>query len=527
MNPCEQLLHSPTAKQWEKVGVSQHHGINVPLFSLHSSRSCGIGEFPDLLPLITWCKEIGLDVIQLLPLNDTGMDTSPYGAISAFALNPIYLGLAYLPYLDQCPDLQSRLSALQQLNSTQRVDYHKVLDLKRQFLQGYYKAVFHLFSSTSEYTDFVKQWDWLQEYALFKVLKVQHNWQSWDQWNKELRYITPEIYIELHKKFESEVTYTIFIQYLCFKQMHEVKKFAETHGVFLKGDIPILISRESADVWLHRSLFHEQYSAGAPPDMYSEEGQNWGFPIYNWEAMEKQEYSWWKQRLKFATDLYHLYRIDHIVGFFRLWAIPFGEAGRHGHFIPEYPEKWVEHGEKIMRMMIKYSSLLPIGEDLGTVPPEVRVCLNMLGICGTKVIRWERKWNEDKRFIKFENYPAASMTTVSTHDSDTLQLWWENCPKEARDFAEFMGWTYTDALSKPHHQEILRQSHHTGSLFHINLLQEYLVLIPGMSWPNPDDERINLPGVISDRNWTYRFRPSIEEIVSSIPLREAMHDIVS
>jgi 4-alpha-glucanotransferase len=527
MNDSGFLLQSPAGAQWKKIGVQQYHGVVLPLFSLHSSQSCGIGEFPDLLTMITWCRDIGLNVIQLLPLNDTGNDSSPYSAISAFALNPIHLGLAQLPYINQSSSLISMLPAMQQMSSCQRVDYAKVHVRKRQFLQEYFRVIGPQMTATPEYHEFLQQNSWLQEYALFKVLKIEHNWQSWELWEDDIRNVTPESFQNLQKKYESEIAFHIFLQFLCFQQLRIVKKFAEDHEVFLKGDIPILISRESADVWYHRTLFRMQFSAGSPPDMYSSEGQNWGFPIYDWDAMEQDGYRWWKQRLAVASQFYHLYRIDHIVGFFRIWSIPEEQTGSHGKFIPENSAVWIDHGEKCLRMMLANCSMLPIGEDLGVVPPEVRKSLHSLGICGTKVMRWERMWNEDGRFIPFHEYMHASMTTVSTHDSETLQLWWENSPKEAHEFADFKGWGYSIELSKPHHQEILRDSHHTNSLFHINLLQEYLALIPGMTWPNPDDERINVPGVISDHNWTYRFRPSVEEIAVNIPLRQVMQEILS
>lgn len=526
MNDRERLLNSPAGKQWEKIGFRSHHGIVIPLFSLHSNESCGIGEYLDLLPMIKWCREIGLDLIQLLPLNDTGNDPSPYSGISAFALNPIHLSLAHLPFIDQSPNLLAMLPTLQALSNTQRVDYTKVSIQKRQFLQEYFRVFSHRLNSTQEYADFLNQNGWLLDYGLFSVLKIEHNWQSWQSWCEGLKNLNEEKRQELLKKYESEIEYKIFLQYLCQQQMKQVREYAESQGVLIKGDIPILISRESTDVWKDRKFFQTEYSAGAPPDMYSDEGQNWGFPIYNWENLAKDNYAWWKLRLQVASQFYHIYRLDHIVGFFRIWAIPVGKTGKEGHFIPQDPHSWIDHGARILRFMLEDCPLLPIGEDLGTVPPEVRKYLNSIGVCGTKVIRWERNWDGDKRFIKYEDYPVASMTTVATHDSETLKLWWENNPKEARDFAEFKQWDYTFELSKAHLQEILRDSHHTNSLFHVNPLQEYLALVPGMTWPNPDDERINLPGVISDRNWTYRFRPSIEEMMTSPSLKQVMHDIL-
>lgn len=526
MTSSTELLQSPARDHWQRIGPKNHHGINIPLFSLHSKNSCGIGEFPDLIPLIHWCKNIGFDVIQLLPLNDSGENSSPYSGISAFALNPIHLGLAELPNLDQFPDLQQLVADMQGMNRSQRVDYSLVRPAKDNFMREYYRRVASQIIPSEAYQKFVQENSWLPNFALFKALKIFNCWAAYSEWNESFQNITPERYQELLRDHESEITYHIFVQYLCFEQFKKVKAEAEKKGVFLKGDIPILIDRESADVWKHRNLFLMNLTAGSQADMYSDEGQNWGNPIFNWEAIENENYLWWKERLQYAGNFYHLYRLDHVVGFFRIWAIPLGHTAKDGKYIPEDEQTWLSHGEGIMREMLMMSPMLPIAEDLGVVPPEARICLNYLGICGTKVIRWERRWRKDKSFIPYDEYPKTSMTTVSTHDSQTLQEWWKLNPHESMAFASFKGWVYQPELSLQRHKEILHDSHHTGSLFHINLLQEYLALVPGMTWPNPQDERINVPGTISDTNWSYRFRPSLEEIVSNSALRQIMQDML-
>lgn len=489
------------------------------MFSLHSQQSCGIGEYPDLLPIISWCKELGFDVIQLLPLNDTGHETSPYCAISANALNPIHLGLSHLNDVSNHPQFQQQITELQKLNSLQRIDYDAVRTHKEKFLTDYFQTQVASLPSSAEYQAFKKNNPWVFGYALFKALKIQRNWQSWEEWPALLR--DPDIInLQYFPELGNEVEHHIFIQFLCFQQMKEVKQYATAHNVFIKGDIPILINKESADVWLNRKLFLMQYEAGAPPDKYVKEGQNWGFPLYNWTALHNEFYQWWIERLKVASTCYHIYRIDHIVGFYRIWGISQGQKPKEGLFIPQDISLWIPQGETIMRMMLNNCAMLPIGEDLGTVPPEVRINLKKLGICGTKMMRWERRWLTDKGFIDPLDYDPESMTTVSTHDSETLQLWWSNHPEEARLYAKTVGSTYIKVLTEKERLSILTASHSSGSLFHINLLQEYLALVPGMTWPNPEDERINIPGTISKKNWTYRFKPSVEEIIKNAPLKE-------
>jgi 4-alpha-glucanotransferase len=506
MNISEKLLASPAGAQWQKIGVRNHHGVVIPLFSLHGKSSCGIGEYPDLIPIIDWCKEVGFEVVQLLPLNDTGQETSPYSALSAFALNPIHL------HLDLPP----------QTELPQRIDYKSTLNQKDAFLRNYFALHGSEIMSQDDFRQFKEdQSFWLQDYAVFKALKIFQKWKKWEEWPQEFKnneHLPPEII--------KEAEYHQFVQFLCFQQFRDVKRYAAKNNIYLKGDIPILINRESADVWRRPELFSLEFSAGAPPDFYSKEGQNWGFPLYRWDMHEKENYHWWKERLHTAENFYDLYRVDHVVGFFRIWAIPLKLSAKQGFFFPQDNKVWIPQGEQIMRVMLKNSFMLPIGEDLGTVPPEVRECLSRLGICGTKVMRWERHWHGDQSFINPQAYPPESMTTVSTHDSETLHQWWKNQSQEAALYAQSQGWIYTPELSKGQEFSILSASHRSGSLFHINLLQEYLSLIPNLTWPAPEDERINVPGIISDKNWTYRFRPSIEEIIGNEELKQNIKQII-
>lgn len=520
------IEETAATSQWAKIGWKHHHGLNIPLFSLHSEHSCGIGEFPDLLPIIDWCKTLGFDVVQLLPLNDTGLDTSPYSALSANALNPIHLGLWSLPDLEKFPDLQADLRNFPKAPAPNRIDYPMVQQTKERFLIRYFKANGANLLASAEYQTFAAQSPWLQGYALYKTLKIAQQWRSWEMWPAELRDPTESLFKKLLDQHRNEVQWHSLVQFLCSLQLRKVKEHANAQGIFLKGDIPILINRDSADVWLHRSIFDLRYSAGAPPDMYSEEGQSWGFPLYNWDELAKEDYRWWIERLKSAERYYDLYRLDHVVGFFRIWAVPLGLKPKEGSFIPSNPDVWIDHGKRILLRLLQGSSMLPIGEDLGTVPPPVRTCLQSLGICGTKVMRWERYWDEDKRFIPFDNYPVISMTTVSTHDSETLIQWWLSGEEGTSRFAEFKGWSYHPILSREYHQEILWDSHHTSSLFHINLLGEYLALIPGLTWPDPEDERINIPGLCADRNWSYRYRPSVEELTSNPTLSHLIRELI-
>lgn len=509
------LLETLVGKQWEKIGVRQHHGIDIPLSALHSKKSCGIGEFYDLIPIIDWCASLGMDVIQLLPLNDTGDDTSPFFAISALALSPLFLSLHKLDGVEE-----KSLEELRKFNSYQRVPYHQVQSHKLHFLRQYFERVGPKILKTKEYSRFVANNDWLEHYALFKVLKDHMQKNHWQIWPQELKNPSRQKFDELVSSHWLEMSFYIFIQYLCFKQLKEVKAYANSKGVFLKGDIPILISPDSADVWWFQDEFDLSHIAGSPPDAYSPQGQVWGLPIFRWDVMKKRNYDWWKRRLAYASNFYDIYRIDHILGFFRIYAMEPGQSAFEGKYIPENRDEWLDHGKEILSILCNYTQMLPIGEDLGDVPDHVREVISDLGICGTKVIRWERKKMGDHPFIDPMKYNPISMSTVSTHDSETLFLWWRDEPKEAKDYAKYKGWEYNPSLTKEKQREMLRESHHTESFFHINLLGEYLALFPELVWENPEDERINIPGTVSPKNWTYRIRPSIEELVSHQALAE-------
>ncbi|WP_369016764.1 4-alpha-glucanotransferase, partial [Chlamydia pneumoniae] len=206
---------------------------------------------------------------------------------------------------------------------------------------------------------------------------------------------------------------------------------------------------------------------------------------------------------------YSVYRLDHIIGFFRLWI--WDSSGR-GRFIPDNPKDYIKQGTEILSTMLGASSMLPIGEDLGIIPQDVKTTLTHLGICGTRIPRWERNWESDSAFIPLKDYNPLSVTTLSTHDSDTFAQWWLNSPKEAKQFAKFLHLPFQKTLTTETQIDILKLSHESASIFHINLFNDYLALCPDLVSKNLQRERINTPGTISKKNWSYRVRPSLEEL---------------
>ncbi len=490
-----------TEAHWEKIGKFPHHGIALPLFSLRSENSFGIGEFLDLIPLIDWCKEVGFDLIQLLPINDSGSDPSPYNPLSSCALDPIYLTVR---------ELGLKLPKVEKIEP--RVVRSVVLKEKMELLLALFEKTFEKTSALEAYQSFLAAHPWLKVYSEFKSLKQQFSDKHWQDWPKE------------EKADPHLCHFYTFLQFHSFRQMEMVKDHAKAKGIKLKGDIPILLSPDSADVWGEPNLFDLTLSAGAPPDYYQKEGQYWGFPLFQWEEMKKEGYKWWKIRLKTIEKLFDIYRIDHVVGFFRIWGIPRGETALKGGFIPKDQTLWETLGRERLELFVHASPLLPMAEDLGTIPDEVYPVLKELGICGTKVMRWEKT---AKGYIPLNEYEPLSLTTLSSHDTDPFELWWKKAPGEVVSFAELLHLTYHPVLSQNDRLTILHGAHHTSSLFHINLLQEYLALFPDLVALNPENERINRPGTQLTTNWTYRFRPSVEEITSHSELKVLIRKILS
>ncbi|MCH9613240.1 MAG: 4-alpha-glucanotransferase [Chlamydiia bacterium] len=491
---------------WEEVKRSPHHGVCVHLSSIHTKNSCGIGEYLDLIPLIDYLAEVGMDTLQLLPLNDSGYDPSPYNAQSGSALHPIYLSLKSLP---------GKLPPLPQLSMSGPVAYKEVLAAKYQFLREYIEE------NEIAVSSFANEFPFLKPFALFKVLKNIHGNPYWQSWSE--RDLTHRHYKELLEEHSVEVNFYLALQMLCYDQMKQVKKHAQEKGVLLKGDIPILLSPDSADVWHEREFFNLDLVAGAPPDDFTPEGQYWGFPLYNWDNLARKNYSWWKERLKFASNLYDLYRVDHVIGFFRIWALQKNGDARKGHFIPDSHELMLLQGQTLLNMLIDSSEMLPIAEDLGLIPPGVRETLTDLEICGMRLFRWER--TETGGFVPYDQYQPLTMTTISTHDTETLTLWWEDNLESVDLFTRWMQWD-DQTLTFEKRLQILKDNHHTPSYFHVNLLQEYLALYEELVWDDPEADRINVPGKLLPTNWVYRMRPSIEEITAHKELKSTLRSIV-
>lgn len=354
-----------------KISHPKFKGCAIPLFSLRSDESCGIGDFSDLKRLVDWSVANKMSVIQLLPINDTSgyldrRDSYPYNCISVFALHPIYLNLKSMGTLKD-EDLGKEIYKYGKvLNHLVYLDYEEVIELKTRFFKAIYKQERdNTFAEPGFYTFKKENKNWLYPYAVFCALRDENKspdygiWKRHGVFSKELMdFLSNPIHSkEQSKKFSSFtekygdiINYYIFLQYHAHKQMLEAKEYAHSKGVALKGDIPIGVARFGVDAWQYPQFFNFSMQAGAPPDLFSEKGQIWGFPTYRWDIMEQDNYSWWKERLIHMSKYFDAFRLDHVLGFFRIWEVPmFSPDSSSGHFYPVIPLNIKEIAEVLPR----------------------------------------------------------------------------------------------------------------------------------------------------------------------------------
>lgn len=318
-------------------------GVAIPVFSLRTKKSFGIGEFLDLKLMLDWAEATNQRMIQTLPINDTTLefskaDSYPYNSISVFALNPMYLRLEAMGALADKRKNAYFMVQQEQLNTFEGVEYEAVMKYKWEFFHLLYNQEKTKIQADQNYLDFVEEnKSWLLPYAVFCFMRDQEKTSEFSQWSKLSEYNAQEAE-QLAAECADEVGLYCYLQYHAHLQLTEVHDYAKEKNILLKGDIPIGVSPKSVDVWCNPTLFNLKMQAGAPPDYFSLRGQNWGFPIYNWDQMAEDNYAWWQARLKHMASYFDAYRIDHILGFFRIWAVPTDAIwGLLGQFVPAKP----------------------------------------------------------------------------------------------------------------------------------------------------------------------------------------------
>lgn len=482
--------------------LARRAGILVPLFSIPSSRSWGIGEIGDIAPLARWLDAAGQRLLQLLPINEMPPgETSPYSALSAMAIDPQFISMNALEDFEAAGGESGLDTAARQTLNAARVapsiDYAAVRGLKEAAL----RRAFHHFRETewrtgsrraSALREYVgEQAWWIDDYALFRALHARFTDAAWTTWPEPLQRRDASALDQARAELADDILFRQYLQWMADQQWRAAR--ADAGAVQLFGDLPFMVGGDSADVWARQDHFDLGTSIGVPPDAFSEEGQDWGMPAYRWDVLAANDYDWLRDRARRNADLYDGYRVDHLVGFYRTYYRP--RAGGAPQFTPSDEPSQLALGERVLSVFRETGSEI-IAEDLGVVPTFVRESLERLRVPGYKVLRWEREWDvPGQPFRHPASYPEASVATSGTHDTEPLVVWWDQAPQEERDAL----------LAVPSIRERLSGERNVreailGALF---ASRAYLLILPVQDvfgWP----DRINRPATVNDGNWRWR-----------------------
>jgi 4-alpha-glucanotransferase len=543
-------------------------GVLVPLFALRGEDDLGIGDIGALREFINWSAQAGFTLVQLLPINETGGDNSPYNAISAMAIEPTTLHLAPGSPEDLTQeDFDAAVSAknLSKLRRG-RVNYRQVKQLKQRILEKAFEnfSVRADQSRQSELKSFCEQEaSWLRDYALFRLLIEQNRgsaaWNHWPRQHQSIESARKWISDLPHDKQASltqREDFFCYVQWIAHQQWREIKAHAEQRGVALMGDIPFGVSFYSADVFSRANEFMLDWFGGAPPepvfkdDAFTQKwGQNWGIPLYRWDVMRAKSFSWWRERVRGTRLIFHLFRIDHVQGFYRVYAFPWRPeknseflpldhhqmlertGGREPHFIPrnddtpENREANKRDGERYLRVVLEEAGAARVtGEDLGVVPEYVRPNLQHLGIAGFKIPQWEMR---DGMIIPGETYDRLSVATYATHDHEPIRALWDDAfddsDPEKREQARATLEKIAIFAGLPRNIDELNYEKDfypaiIDALFRCNSWMAIVMITDLLA----RSYRFNVPGTRANLNWTRRIQRSIAKLRSSRKERKRM-----
>ncbi|TAG09382.1 MAG: hypothetical protein EAZ42_07120 [Verrucomicrobia bacterium] len=544
-------------------------GIVLPAFSPRRKGDLGIGDTLALLEWIDWAADHSLGMIQLLPIHENGRDESPYSAISSAAIDPIYLAFdpPHVPCLTAHDIAQAQLK-LANLTDSNKVNYPAVRKVKRDLLElawSSWQLVKQPFEA--EFAAFCqKQADWLGDYTLFRYLMELHGEDlRWDQWPANCQ--TPEharatiaaIRLRDPAGIDYRLQFFAFVQWICHRQWNEVKNHARLRGVRLMGDLPIGISWHSCDVFFHQQEFYLEWFGGSPAEgshgansFLEQWGQNWGIPLYRWDAMQANDYQWWRQRIGKLTEIFDIFRLDHILGFYRIYAFPWHPsrndevlgkchdevASLCGGHLPRWflrPDDTDENkaanradgDERLKAVRDAANGAIMIAEDLGWVPDYVRPHLTELGIAGFRIPHWDCNDHGDP--LPGAEFPFESFASYSTHDHDPVHAIWRSCVdvirRKERDPDQVPDWWIDGAhrtlrilarfsnipipahgawhdFSETMHLRLLRALLDSNSRYVAFMVTEIFAI----------DGRINHPGTMGQENWTYRVPWTMDEV---------------
>jgi 4-alpha-glucanotransferase len=507
-----------------RLGAGRHAGTLVPLFSIPSRRSWGVGEIPDIPVFARWLEAGGFDFVQILPVNEMADgQNSPYSALSAMAIDPVFIAVADVEEFvsaggERALTGQDR-ATLDRVRASSSVAYADVRQIKWRAL----RAAFDRFEATEwrsqsararAFRAFVDReaW-WLRDYALFRALHAEHSGRYWLEWEDGLRDRDPSALDAARARLSTEILYRAWLQWIADEQWQRARRDAAP--VAIVGDFPFVVSAHSADVWARQHEFRLDASVGTPPDAFSETGQDWGLPVYRWDVMAEGNFEWLRARSRRSAGLYDGFRVDHLVGFYRTY---FRERDGRAAFVPSDEPAQREQGERLVRLFAE-SGVEIVAEDLGSIPDFVRESLARLQVPGYKVLRWERYWDVDgKPFKDPASFPAISLATSGTHDTETLAEWWDAAPAAERIAA--MAWPAVQragcdpnaAFDDRLRDALLQTLYDAGSGLVVVPIQDIFGL----------RDRINTPAVVDDVNWTWRMPWPVDDLeIEPVPRERA------
>jgi 4-alpha-glucanotransferase len=542
-------------------------GVLAPLFALRTENDLGIGDLDGLRQFIDWAEEIGFRLVQILPINEMGGDHSPYNAISAVALEPTTLHLAPGSPEDLTQTDFDEVIGGMDLGRLRRgsVKHDRVRTAKMTLLEKAYARFEQRGPEASaDFDAFCKaEAAWLTDYAFFRALMEENGGREiWDEWKKEHR--SPDTAreslgaqsAEMQQGFSKRESFFKYVQWVAFEQWSATRSYAEERGVALMGDIPFGVNYYSADVYSRRDEFALEWSGGAPPEPYFKDdeftqkwGQNWGIPLYRWDVMRKRNLDWWRWRVRGVQKIFHVFRIDHVLGFYRIYAFPWRPT-RNAEFLPLSFEQMREktggafpqfyprddftmdnaeanrrEGEEYLRVVLEESrGTRVVGEDLGTVPEYVRPSLRSLGVAGFKIPQWEN--HPDGRSISGADYQRLSVATYATHDHKPLRAMWEEAFEEPSStteqarhdlakVAEFAG------LPPPNRESDFDRDFYAPVMEALFKCESWLALVMITDLLARKD-RVNVPGTAASSNWSRRMWKTVRGLKESRSVRKRM-----
>ncbi|NES83960.1 MAG: 4-alpha-glucanotransferase [Moorea sp. SIO2B7] len=456
----------------------------------------GIGDLgKEAYRFIDFLIESGQQVWQILPLGPTGYGNSPYLCYSAFAGNPLLINLEWLVSEDLLSEQD--LENIPEFPED-KVDFDLVIETKMPLLkkasqnfeekaQPKIKKEFQEFCQNHSY--------WLDDYALFMALKEAHNGASWNSWDKAIAKREPQTLAEWKARLEDKIFFHKYIQYEFFRQWTTLKKYANENGIQIFGDLPIYVAHDSADVWANPKIFRLEkktgepsWMAGVPPDYFSETGQLWGNPVYNWRNLERTNFKWWIQRIEGMLDYVDIIRIDHFRGFEGFWAVPQGETvAMNG--------RWVKaKGDKFFTLLTKeLGELSIVAEDLGVITPEVEALRDKFGLPGMKILQFAFDSDRANPFLPFNYVNRNCIVYTGTHDNNTTVGWFEErSPEEKARIEDYLGCICSEGV----HWGLIRLAMGSVANQAIFPLQDILGL--------GTEAKMNTPGQ-SEGNWNWRY----------------------